>query len=503
MAQQPSASWIRAGRGLPALLAGAAGLVLVAALVITLVVQPWAGHEGQFASPTPTPLPPPAAVLLGAADAAPAPTPAGVRDALAALVGSSELGSRVGVSVVDPLTGEEFYGSAARTPIIPASTIKLVTAATVLAARGPAYQLETRVVAGERPGEVVLIGGGDPTLAVDEHGFYPGAARLDDLAGQVLEALDGAPVQRVIVDSGLFDGPVHGPWEADIVTGGFVGPITALMTDGGRIDPDPAQEQRASLRFREPDLAAGEALAALFGLEPAAVSRGSAPRPPAETPPPDPVASAAPSRELRPGEQLGAVSSPPILRLVELMLTTSDNVLAEALARQVALARGEPASYEGAATAMAKVLVELGIPVGGEVVFADGSGLSRQNRLTAGLLTDLLSATVTGPAQPVLAGLAGGLPVAGWSGTLADRYRTAEGAGDGGAGQRPPAPGAGMVRAKTGSLNRVNALAGLVITADGRLLAFALLTDDVPVAPERARQVLDAIAGALAGCGCR
>ena len=56
---------------------------------------------------------------------------------------------------------------------------------TVLAARGPAYRIPTRAVAGANPGEVVIVGGGDPTLAVDKNGFYPGAARLDDLAAQV------------------------------------------------------------------------------------------------------------------------------------------------------------------------------------------------------------------------------------------------------------------------------------------------------------------------------
>ena len=54
----------------------------------------------------------------------------------------------------------------------------LLTAAAVLATRGPAYRIPTRAVAGATPGEVVLVGGGDPTLAIDDNGHYPGAARL-------------------------------------------------------------------------------------------------------------------------------------------------------------------------------------------------------------------------------------------------------------------------------------------------------------------------------------
>src|SRR5205823_4408845 len=87
---------------------------------------------------------------------------------------------------------------------------------------GPGYRLSTRVVAGSAPGEVVLIGGGDPTLSVNGNGSYPEAARLDLLAQQVKQALGGAAPTRVVVDSSLFSGPSTGPgWDSDIVSGGF------------------------------------------------------------------------------------------------------------------------------------------------------------------------------------------------------------------------------------------------------------------------------------------
>jgi D-alanyl-D-alanine carboxypeptidase/D-alanyl-D-alanine-endopeptidase (penicillin-binding protein 4) len=83
--------------------------------------------------------------------------------------------------------------------------------------------------------------------------------------------------------------------------------------------------------------------------------------------------------------------------------------------------------------------------------------------------------------------------VAAFSGTLADRF-----------GGATPGPGAGLVRAKTGTLMGVTSLAGVVADADGRLLVFAFLADAVPATGMgRARVVLDRIGATLAACGCR
>ena len=73
------------------------------------------------------------------------------------------------------------------------------------------------------------------------------------------------------------------------------------------------------------------------------------------------------------------------------MISESDNVIAEALARQVALARNQPASFDGGAAAMDAVIGELGLPAD-EISLADGSGLSRSNRISPSLLTDLIAA---------------------------------------------------------------------------------------------------------------
>ncbi|MEH1099248.1 D-alanyl-D-alanine carboxypeptidase/D-alanyl-D-alanine-endopeptidase [Micromonospora sp. CPCC 205561] len=467
----------------------AAVLALVLAAVGLAVVRPgpvadWLGDEPvDSGAAARAAEPAPAAVLAGADANAPLPTAEGVRAALAPLVGVPALGDRVHVSVADVATGQPLFGRGEDDGTVPASVTKLVTGVTVLAARGPAYRVPTRAVAGAAPGEVVIVGGGDPTLAVDRKGFYPGAARLDDLAAQVRQALGGTEPTKVTVDSSLYSGPVFEPgWDADIPTGGYGGAITALMTDGARSDVPRAKKDEAAgnhwaERVAQPDLAAGRAFARLLGVPADAVRRGTAPAAGAATP--------------GPGAELGRVESLPMVRLVDIMIRDSDNIVAEALARQVALARNQPASFVGAGAAMDAVAGELGLPAD-ELSLADGSGLSRTNRISPSLLTDLIALAGDG-SRPELAAIFGGLPVADWSGTLAGRYGTAA-----------TKAGAGVVRAKTGTLTKVHAVAGLVSTADGRLLTFAVLTDEVP--PDglaAARVALDRIGAALAGCGCR
>jgi D-alanyl-D-alanine carboxypeptidase/D-alanyl-D-alanine-endopeptidase (penicillin-binding protein 4) len=88
-----------------------------------------------------------------------------------------------------------------------------------------------------------------------------------------------------------------------------------------------------------------------------------------------------------------------------------------------------------------------------------------------------------------------GLPIAGspvGDGTLSGRYQTS-----------PSSAGKGWVRAKTGTLTEqgVFALAGVVLDVDGRVLVFALVSNQAP--STLAPSVLDTMAAALRGCGCR
>jgi D-alanyl-D-alanine carboxypeptidase/D-alanyl-D-alanine-endopeptidase (penicillin-binding protein 4) len=458
---------------------GRAGLVVaMTALVVALalaLVSVFAGssvvtafgldgaRKAHWRDGTAPPAPPP--VLAAMDSQAPLPTETGVAAALSPLLHVQALGPHFTASVVDVSTGQSIYSSEQDAAMTPASTTKIATAATALAARGPAYRIQTRVVAGAQPGEVVIIGGGDPTLAVFPTSFYPGAARIDDLAAQVKKALGDTAPTKVTYDVSLYQGAGTGPgWDADATTGGSGAVITPLMTEGGRTKPT-----KYSDRYAQPDMQAAQAFAKALGLAANAVAAGAAP----------------------PGaKELGKVESAPLARLVEFMLQESDNVLADALARQVALAKNQPASFEGAASAMKGVLQELGLPVTG-FGLVDGSGFSRNDRLSPALLTGILAMAARADRGDLHA-IFSGLPVAAYSGTLALRFtKSQEGAS-----------AAGLVRAKTGTLTGVNSLAGIVVDADGRTLAFAFMADQTTNATQ-AVIALDRVAAALAACGCR
>ena len=426
-------------------------------------------------APSPTGPPVREALLEELAAGAPVPSREGLRGAVEAALADPALGGRLAVSVLDAESGRPLLELDPTRPLLPASTAKIVSAVAALTALEPGTRLTTRVLAGATPGEIVLVGGGDPTLAGPQaEPGYPQRARLTDLATGVRASLGPVAVTRVLLDESLYTGERLGPgWKPSYVTEGAVSPVGPLMVDGGRVRPD------RSARHDDPAVAAGAALAAL--LQPGApvtVERGTA----------------------APGAaELGAVQSPPVARLVERMLARSDNDLAEALVRQVALAQGRPASFAGGAEAVREVLAPYLSSVGLEpdaVALVDGSGLSRDNLLQPAALTRLLAAVAADDGSPTagrLAPVLSGLPVAGFSGTLSDRYR--EGGG---------VPAAGAVRAKTGTLNGVSALAGLVRTADGRLLAFDVTADAVPFGATRAAEAaLDELAAALARCGCR
>jgi D-alanyl-D-alanine carboxypeptidase/D-alanyl-D-alanine-endopeptidase (penicillin-binding protein 4) len=174
------------------------------------------------------------------------------------------------------------------------------------------------------------------------------------------------------------------------------------------------------------------------------------------------------------------------------MLRESNNVIAENLARQVALRIGRPASFAGAAAAVTAVAARLG--VGSGIHLVDGSGLSPRDRITPMALAGLVR-VAGGGRQAALRAAITGMPVAGFSGTLAP--------GQSVFGHFGPAA-LGTVQAKTGNLTRVVSLAGIVSDASGRLLAFAFMADRLPGGQlVHAAAVIDAMATALAGCGCR
>lgn len=401
-------------------------------------------------------------VLAALSTDAPVPDKAALTSKLTPLLAAPGLGTGVSAEVLDVATRNVLLDVGAADPATPASTAKLLTAAAVLTTLHPSDTIKTTVVAGSSPGEIVLVGGGDPTLSrTAPSQTYPGAPTVADLATQVLAAMPaGTPVSRIVVDGSLYSGPLTASgWGSADAPSSYAAPVTATAVDGARVSPG------STARSGQPGIDAGSALADALGARGAAVVLGEAP------------AGA---------KTLATVHSAPISRLVEQALSMSDNMLAEALSRQVAIARKLPASFEGSAQAVIGALADAKIDVTG-VALNDGSGLSRDDRVPASVLT----AVVSGAADDSLKGtsaILSGLPVAGYDGTLFDR------------GNAKTAPG--TVRAKTGTLLGVHALAGTVVTVDGRLLAFSVVADGSG-SDAAAEAALDQVAATLAACGCR
>ncbi|MFF1907812.1 D-alanyl-D-alanine carboxypeptidase/D-alanyl-D-alanine-endopeptidase [Kitasatospora sp. NPDC058218] len=446
------------------------------------VTTPPAAPSGTPATPAAGRPAPAAGAVLASADAGPTaavPTAQGLQQALAAALGDRNLGT-VSFAVADAAGGRLLYGSGENTPATPASTTKLATTVAALSLIPGDTRLTTRVVKGANPGEITLVGGGDPTLTalppdqVQIGGLPADAdtapASLEALARQTADALKagGTTTVKLDYDLSLYSGnPQHKNHDA-----ANIALVTPLMVDEGRVDPKSREE--APARVADPAGQAADAFAALLKAQGVTVDGKAKP-------------AAAPAAATAP--VLGRVDSPTVARLVERLLTTSDNTLAEAIARQAALAAHQPASFEGAATAVTQELARLGVPMTG-VVLGDGSGLYPGNAIPPGVLVQLL-ALAASDQHPTLRPVLTGLPIAGFTGTLGKRFGAGSGA----------AEAAGLVRAKTGSLSGVNTLAGTVVDAEGRLLTFAVMTR-TGASADTARAAMDRIVARLAACGC-
>lgn len=431
---------------------------------VLTTTEPWPAAE-----PFPhADLPPAAdlsAVAPGPSEDAPMPSPQGLAAMTSSLLDDDRVGPDPSVLVTDVLSGEDLLDEGSSNARTPASALKLLVGVAALAALGEEHTFTTEVLSGAID-QVVLVGGGDIALAADEGdpGAVIGRAGLGDLADQVAESLTeaGRTEVAVAVDDTLFTGPLLAPnWDDVDVAGGWAMPIMPLAVDLGRQDGtdarsgDPAMDaaQEFADRLRERD------------IEVTDVTRG---------------------RSLD-GTSLGQVSSAPLRHLVTYTMQYSDNALSEVLGRMVADAAGAEASFDGAALAVLDVLAELGIDTDG-VDLVDTSGLSSLSDVTARVLTDTVRAAAGGTHPQLLAAIRS-LPIGGLEGTLSNRMNGTA--------------AAGFVAAKTGTLPTVVSLSGLVTTADGRLLAFTVLTSDFEMGGGYlARLAIDDWAARLASCGC-
>jgi serine-type D-Ala-D-Ala carboxypeptidase/endopeptidase (penicillin-binding protein 4) len=408
-------------------------------------------------------------------------TMAGLTAALAPAVGSPALGPQVGVLVTDLSDGQVLYSRDASAGFTPASTTKLATAIAALQVLGPSARFDTTVVTGTAPDNIVLVGGGDPTLAAGRppSSDYPQPATLLDLASQTARVLRERGVHSVQLgyDTSLYTGPgLAVGWSPAYVTTGNVTVITPLEVDQGRLtasgQPQDADDPlNFSPRSSDPSAQAAASFAGFLSANGITVQ-------------------GTPSQVVAPAgaSTLASVSSPPLSEIIQWMLEESNNVIAENLARHIALATGAQPSFTGAAAAEESVLRGLGVT---GVQLNDGSGLSPDNLITPAALVQLIGLAAS---RPSLRSALTGLPVYGFSGTLAPGGGTSFYSG----GRAAP----GMVRAKTGNLTTAAALTGVAYARDGQLLAFAVMADKLTNLAA-AEADMGALANVLAGCGCR
>ena len=341
------------------------------------------------------------------------------------------------------------YAHRADDPQVPASATKILTGVAALTALGGDFRYVTTVAAPAPPvdgvvaGDLHLIGGGDPLLAQAEYAArYRPAQRFSDLRA-LAEAVAAAGVVRVegavVGDESRYDTERYHPaWPPRFITQDQTGPLSALsVNDGfaewpasgaGPVEPAPDPAAHAAEVFR-------------LLLEERGITVGAGARS-------GPAPAGAPV--------VAEHRSPPLREIVGQMLSESDNATAELLLKELGLQVEGAGTFAAGATAAARVLAEAGFDMTGTTV-VDGSGLASGNAVDCDLLVDLLEHPPTAEA------IAAGLAVAGETGTLAERWLGT--------------PLVGRVRAKTGTLNQVTALAGQATTDGAGEATFALVVN--------------------------
>jgi D-alanyl-D-alanine carboxypeptidase/D-alanyl-D-alanine-endopeptidase (penicillin-binding protein 4) len=353
-----------------------------------------------------------------------------------------------GAAAADLTTGESLYTHNGSLPLLPASNEKLTVTYAALTALGPDFRIETDVLGeGEQAGSVwqgdlVLKGYGDPTLS---------SSGLAALARQV--RADG--ITRVsgslLADESWFDSRrTASGWKASFYITESP-PLSALIVDRGRIGGSTSHD---------PALAAAQLFRVALARAGVNVAGGTA----------HGTADDA-------AVDLGEIDSPPLLTIVRWMDHVSDNFEAEMLLKELGAVQGAGGSTAAGVGVVTGLLVQAGVPMTG-VRLVDGSGLSLLDRMTANALVSLLTAMWNDPG--IRPELLASLPVAGQSGTLAQRMRGTA--------------AAGLVRAKTGTTDNSSALSGFV----GDRYVFSVLQNGWPLAWWAARVAQDRFANVLA-----
>lgn len=361
--------------------------------------------------------------------------------------------------------------------VIPASTLKLLTATAALSTMAPTHRFTTDVRAtsqiadGTLDGDLWLVGGGDPlleSLAYTATRKHPKgvATSLDALADAVVATGLRTITGRVIGDDRLFDDVRVVPtWKQSYVTDGEVGPIGGLIVDDNFTVVGAGGARLAAQNVPADAAGSFQRLLEARGVTIAGKAVGAArSAPDATTSAPVSVATA---------------TSVPLTDVVAEMLRESDNTTAEVLLKHVSLASGaSPGATLTGASALRHSLTLAGTPPA-EVAalrMVDGSGLDRGDRATCRLLLGAVRD------QPETGPLIGGLAIMGVNGTLRERLRGTD--------------AEGRVKAKTGTLNGVSSLVGVTVGSDGRRVSFALVLNGL-VSTAAGVTAGDALASAL------
>ncbi len=345
--------------------------------------------------------------------------------------------------------GRSIYARELATSLIPASNLKLLTASAALEQLGEATRFTTSIrsggpaVHGVIDGPLWLVGGGDPLLMTAEY-----AATLknqpqlrtpvEDLARAVVAAGVREIRGGIVGDESRYDRVRYIPsWKPVYLTLAEVGPASALLVNDGFSEFAPRKIATAA-----PALHAAQMVASL--LKAAGVTVNG---------------TASEGRAPATAVEIANVASAPMSEIVGEMLRESDNTTAELLTKELGRSESGQGTTAAGVAAIAASLTEAGLPAN-QFASVDGSGLDRSDRATCGLLLE--SVARSGPDGA----LAAGLPIAGQTGTLSQRF-----IGN---------PAYGRLRAKTGALQGVAALSGWIAVPDGRHLAFAMVANGLP-----------------------
>ncbi|MET8900080.1 D-alanyl-D-alanine carboxypeptidase/D-alanyl-D-alanine-endopeptidase [Streptomyces sp. NPDC127113] len=364
-------------------------------------------------------------------------------------VADERLGTNVSGVVLDADSDTALWDHNGSTTLMPASNAKLATATTALTLLGANHEFTTKVVYGD--GTLTLVGGGDRTLTSDD---------VAEMARTAVDGLKAAGLTgvKVRVDDSLFAEPSLAKGWNEGYYPTEVAPVRSLVVDGAAVEDTAIDAGKVF----------AEKLAALGVTVDGEVGRAKAQQ--SDVP-------------------VAQHKSAPLSDIVKKMLKTSDNNIAETLLRMSAVELGKPATFESGAELVRQVLSSYGVSLDNFEMY-DGSGLSRDDRIPAATLAQLLDAITESPA---LGSILEGLPVAGEAGaSLGPEWGRFDDANSECA--------VGKVHAKTGTLTGAIALSGVTRTDDGEWRIFSFIENNSSADPSDIKDAMDGLAATVNGC---